>query len=303
MILRLATTILCSLIAPVLPAQDHNAVQNSGPADPINVITGSWFNPETAGEGFMVHAVREHVIKPFQVQEGLAIGYFYGFDPEGERFWLIGTHQGPMDWGEEINFDAVSVSGGSFEDYDPANTEEFEWGTFTFQPSTCTDGTITLEGQFPGESITRSRQSQVRSLARVAGSFCAGEGPISESDGVTASWWDSSKPGQGFAVHKIGFQNGIVYFYGFDSSGRPLWLIGVWDQPLVYGTQLSISMKQVSGGTFQAEEPFAPEEADWGTLELEFESCKTAQARLSGLDGIQAFDLEQLAGTFGLDCE
>lgn len=266
------------------------------------VLTGSWFSPSSAGEGFMIHAVREHLTGPFKVQNGLAIGYFYGYDDQGGRFWLIGVHSGPMNWGEPITFNASSVSGGGFELFDPASIVESDWGTFTFAPSYCDAGVITLSGEFAGISGLHEKTLDVVRLGRVAGDYCSAQIPTDVTDSLTASWYDPLTSGQGFAFHKIDDRTGVVYFYGFDDSGAPLWLIGVWNEPVVIGKTLEIAMSQVSGGTFAEVSPENIIEEPWGVLRLHMEDCAAGQAELEGLDGKQVLMIEQLASSLGLEC-
>lgn len=267
------------------------------------VITGSWYSPASAGEGFMIHAVRAYTVEDFiTVDEGLVVGYFYGFDDNGERFWLIGTHEGPLTWGEEVTFSAAAVSGGVFEGFDPQDITESPWGSFSFTPSSCEGGVITLSGVFDDAPGIQEKSLDVIRLGGVAGSYCQQQQPFNVTDGVTASWFDAATPGQGFAIHKIDQQFGIVYFYGFDAQGRRLWLIGVWSGALELMETKAITMFRVTGGTFAEVDPANIVEEEWGTLDLRLLDCQSAGAELSGADGTQMFDLEKLAGTFGLEC-
>lgn len=268
-----------------------------------SVITGSWYDPSSAGEGFMIHVVRAYTVENFiTVDEGLVVGYFYGFDENGDRLWLIGIHEGPLAWGEAITFSAAAVSGGVFEGFDPQDITESPWGTFSFTPRHCDGGVITLSGVFDGASGVQEKSLNVVRLGGVAGSYCQQQQPFVATDRVTASWFDAATPGQGFAIHKIDQRSGIVYFYGFDSQGRRLWLIGVWNGALEFMETKAITMYRVTGGTFALVDPANIVEEEWGTLDLHLMDCESGEAELSGADGTQMLDLEKLAGSFGLEC-
>ena len=283
-----------------------NAIADIAPRpDVARTLTGSWYDPASSGEGFMIHAVKEHIPVIIGVnpgQEGLAVGYFYGYDENGERFWLIGTHQGPMNWGEAIEFTTTEVSGGSFEGFDSTAIIRSDWGTFSFLPANCVAGTITMQGEFSGQSGVHEKTLNVVRLANVSGDYCSNQISSNSTDSMSGSWYDPITSGQGFAIHKIDDERGIVYFYGFDRQQAPLWLIGVWTAPLVLGEAVEIEMTRASGGTFSVVNPDEILRETWGTLLLRLDDCFSASAELVGLDGEQFFVLSQLAGSLSLDC-
>ena len=136
----------------------------------------------------------------------------------------------------------------------------------------------------------------------MAGTACSGDDSIHDTDSVTGSWYEPETSGQGFSVHKISEERGVVYFYGFDDKGNNLWLIGVWEDELQFGQEVIIQLDQTSGGSFG---PFIPEEVvvdPWGTLKLRIDDCENGVAVMDGLDGRQELDIHLLAGSFGLGC-
>lgn len=275
--------------------------------DVIRIVTGSWYDPRSAGEGFMIHAVQEP--SPFIYgyspgRSGLAVGYFFGFDAHGERFWVIGIHQSEeeMEWESPIEFVATAVSGGSFEGFRSSDTESSEWGKFSFIPGSCAGGEIEIEGSVFNGGDTYRKVLYVSKLANVSGDYCSEQVSNGDTDSLTGSWYDPATSGQGFAIHKINETSGIVYFYGFDNNQSPLWLVGTWSQPLLPGEPIELKMEQVSGGTFFRVNPEEVVREFWGTLLLELQSCGKAYAELNGLDGKQVFFMDQLAGSLSLDC-
>ena len=253
--------------------------------DPV-AITGSWYSPDSSGEGFMIHSV----------SEDLAVGYFYGYDGAGGRLWLIGVSEGPFEWGEPALFEAQYATGGSFTGFDPGDVTRVEWGIFTVTLWDCDRATIEMLGR-DGEKLTHL----VR-LAATSGTPCAGAGTPVSTDAVTGSWFENATSGQGFSVHKIDADSGVVYFYGFDEDGGNLWLTGTWTSEWAFGDVLVLEMLQASGGTFGQVDPELVLREPWGTLELRFDDCTSGWARLEGVDGMQELDLDLLAGSLGLEC-
>ena len=256
-----------------------------------STMVGSWYDPAREGTGFMVHSVNDE----------LAVAYYYGFDNEGERFWSIGVYQGPILWGQAVTFDAVQVTGGSFGDFSQADIQESPWGYMRFTLPSCDGGSIYVGGKFPGYVPQGFLTSVVR-LEPTAGFAC--DGPYSQQpvDGITGSWYDPDSSGQGFAVHKIDSDTGVIYFYGFDDAGKPLWLIGTWQGLVSFGSELELQMNQVTGGTFEVVDPEQITETPWGNLRIRFDGCASGWAELSGEDGTQEFDLTLLAGSEGIEC-
>ena len=249
-------------------------------------ITGSWYSPESSGEGFMLHSVNEN----------LTVGYFYGYDDEGGRLWLIGISEGPFEWGVPAVFGAQYAIGGSFDEFTPANVVRVDWGTFVFTQWECDRATIEMLGEHGEKTVHVTR------LARTSGTNCSDAKTQIATDAVTGSWYDEEKSGQGFSVHKIAVDRGVVYFYGFDDAGKNLWLTGVWENEWSFGDEIAIDMLQASGGKFNEVDSQLVLREFWGTLQLRFDDCDNGWARLEGIDGIQEFDLTLLAGSLGLGC-
>lgn len=121
----------------------------------------------------------------------------------------------------------------------------------------------------------------------------------------TGTWYQPSLSGTGFVVMQYG--NGTVaQYYGYDAEGGRLWLIsevmdGAWTTAKTK-TLIMYEGKVDSSTGFTKPPANAPGIERWGTLELQFDSCTKAKAKLVGTDGEQSFDLERLATPMAAHC-
>jgi hypothetical protein len=142
--LRLVLATLLALAAAVAAADKTGVIPNAG-------LTGSWFNPDQNGHGFIFEFIDDTTV----------LAYWFTFDPDGNRTWLFGV--GTVD-DKEFTIDMSTVEGGIFPPFfDPELTEVVSWGTVTFSFSSCTEGTATWQpnnkggyqaGSMPIEPIT-----------------------------------------------------------------------------------------------------------------------------------------------------
>ena len=113
-------------------------------------------------------------------------------------------------------------------------------------------------------------------------------------EGVEGYWYESSvnaRRGWGFQYLPTGPEQGVFFVAGFvyDDAGNPTWLTG---QAEVFDGQWEVDMplQEVTGGSFgpgQGE----PSASDWGSLNVVFHSCNSAEFTFSGgADFTQDFD-------------
>ncbi len=121
---------------------------------------------------------------------------------------------------------------------------------------------------------------------------------------LSGLWYDPAVVGEG--LNLIYTEGGLLaYFYGYDNSGHPTWLISsnLYNQTIYFERAIIFEMLQSGAGTF--DQPSPPANLDnWGTLQISFDkSCQTAAATLIGNDGEKRMQLVQLAGIQGINCK
>ena len=93
-----------------------------------NALSGTWWNPDRAGEGFMIDVANAGKI---------AIS-FYTYNNAGQQMWLIGP--GHVD-GSVAVIDFYVTEGGIYgSGFDPELVNEVHWGTGIFTFSECATG-------------------------------------------------------------------------------------------------------------------------------------------------------------------
>ena len=107
----------------------------SPPADTTQV-SGSWYDPATAGQGFAIHLI----------DSGSFVAYFYGFADDQSPLWLIGVHQGGIQLDTPIDVGMNITSGGKFGGFDPGDISETPWGSMTITFQSCDTATVTMDG-------------------------------------------------------------------------------------------------------------------------------------------------------------
>lgn len=259
------------------------------PVPPLGAVTGSWYDPATSGQGFVLHPV----------DNDYTVISFYGFEDSGVPLWLTGVGTSPLKPGYTNEIAMNINSGGNFGSFSPGDIDEQPWGTLKITFSTCHEATAELDGLSGQQTLNMVR------LAGLEGISCYYiTPPAPESAGLTGSWYDPATSGQGLVLHPMNDQQMIVSFYGYTNDSERLWLIGAFNGEIIKGEPLVIDVITASGGNFG---DFIPEditETRWGTLTINFGDCSNATATLDGVDGHQTMNMVKLAGLqgSGLDC-
>jgi len=138
--------------------------------------------------------------------------------------------------------------------------------------------------------------------------FYINSGPDAPPTAVEANnaqnglYYDPGKDGEGynFVTTPAGT---IIYFYGSDQFGNRLWLISdLIPGDFGPGSVIEVTMFESTGGTFGSPVPSARALSVWGTLNVDFSACDSAEATLNGVDGVKVSQLIKLAGSAGTGC-
>jgi ELWxxDGT repeat protein len=148
---------------------------------------------------------------------------------------------------------------------------------------------------FYGEDAVNGRA--LRRISAVA------EKPTPWMAAITGAWYDPATSGQGLVLHPIDNTRSVVSFYGYENDGTQLWLLGTAEAPIELGVESEIILHVSSGGNFGSFLPIDISTVPWGTLRVTFRDCRSATAMLEGDHGLQALELERLAGLAGLECK
>jgi hypothetical protein len=125
------------------------------------------------------------------------------------------------------------------------------------------------------------------------------EGVLPEHSGA---WYNAEQPGHGFSVEVISSERAVVYWYAFDPDGHPMWLYidGTINGNIVHGK--AYYLDGMVWGTF---DPSTKNLHDWGTVEIEFSSCRKATVTWNSLFpgyGAGQLELERLTSICGQYC-
>ncbi len=143
-------------------------------------------------------------------------------------------------------------------------------------------------------------------LSQASGSGCDNApGPsFNITPGITGSWFDPTRDGEGFNVEVIGSTlepQFLAYFYTYDDSGNQMWLTGVG---AVNGDTSAVPMTVTSGTVFGP--GFDPDDVvrdDWGTITFTFSSCNAGTAEYTSTNfGSGTFNIERLTSVSGATC-
>jgi len=259
------------------------------PVPLMGAVVGSWYDPVTSGQGFVLHPV----------DDDKTVISFYSFENDGTPLWLTGLGNEALEIGQSTSITLYLSSGGDFGTFNPEQISTDPWGTLNITFSSCTKATARLEGLSGSQSMDMVR------LAGVEGLECnAKTPPKPKAAGITGSWYDPDTSGQGFVLHPINDGQMVVSFYGYRDDAERLWLIGLHDGQVAMNEPMLLDMTFATGGNFGDFDKEDITRTTWGTLLIEFDDCNNATATLEGIDGKQTLSMTKLAGLqgSGLDC-
>ena len=250
----------------------------------MGAVTGSWYDPSTSGQGFVLHVI----------DDNRTVVSFYSFENDGTPLWLTGVAEETLEAGHSVEVIMYIASGGNFGTFSPEQIDNIPWGILNITFNTCRKATAELDGQTGWQTMDMER------LAGMEGLECYAKTPPGPGTaGITGSWYDPATSGQGFVLHSMTDQKIVVSFYGYKDSSERLWLTGLYEGQVAMGEPLVLDMIFASGGNFGT---FTPEDitrTTWGTLTINFDDCNNATVMLDGIDGQQDIKLVKLAGLQG----
>lgn len=150
-------------------------------------------------------------------------------------------------------------------------------------------------------------------IAALAASACIPALAQERIDGThTGSWFDPAASGHGFNFQLLPNRIGILYWYAYDATGRPIFFYGQTPQPIpVDATEARFETLYLEGMRFGTFDPSARRSYTWGTMSLRFPTCGRATLNYSGTSSPQfpnapsgsgTIALTKLADTHGQEC-
>ena len=138
-------------------------------------------------------------------------------------------------------------------------------------------------------------------LAAAAIGLLAGQSAqaLTITGGFSGSWYDPATNGQGFNIEVISGASGsevVIYWYGFDASGNPVWAVGVGS---VEGNSVSARLVRPLG--ISKTSGFE----DVADVTLSFDDCENGNADFASGDeqvGTGSMDLVKITDVEGTDC-
>jgi hypothetical protein len=254
-------------------------------------LSGHFFDIANSGDGFDLFVVRQGNGDP------AIVVWFYGYDVDGTRLWLISDLIIPGDGGDFSNEPMFVSSGSGFNG--AGDFQQEQWGLLDFEAGSCGSATFTLTPTGQSSKVMNATQ-----LIDIPGPGCLRPEPraFQTIAGLSGNFFKMNEPGDGLNVH-VANAGLVAFFYGYDSQGNPLWLLTSepFRGPILPGVVLQFDLITGSGGNLY--DVSGASLSTWGTLELTFLDCTSANARLIGNDGTKWISVVQLAQAAGSICE
>ena len=238
-----------SIIVPSFDSQVRRRQASTAP--PVDAhYSGQWYDNLRAGEGISLEILPNNK----------ALVYFFTYPPDGvagKETWLTGV--GDV-IGNGIEFADVQLpaldAGG--------NLASTHWGRIGLVFDDCSNATMRWDGP-PGWGSMEVPLMRLTSPESLGCGIQGGTPPSAHSS--TGAWFDPTFNGRGFIFEQLDTQRIATIWFGFDSSGVPVWLTGILGQdaagnfsgPMVqsfgthFGTDFSsAAIQNVVNGTLTA---------------------------------------------------
>jgi len=230
-------------------------------------FSGSWFNPDRPGEGFIVEVLDQPGL------EGVgqtAVVFWFTFTPDGRQAWMVGS--GQINEGiAEIKIEITD--GASFgADFDPKLVNRKSWGSLRLDFLNCNDAQAEYAGTFGSGQLNLTRLTAINGL----GCQDADNAEIGGNVILSGAWFNPARDGEGFIIERIDQTRVLGYWFTYDTDGHQMWMLGIGELD-GDGLQVHIPMERASGGRFG--DAFDPEKVtleNWGDLSFLFGACDEA---------------------------
>lgn len=220
---------------------------------------GHWVAPERDGEGWVLELL----------DADTALLYWFTYDEAGNQRWLTAVGQRQQaDGAGRLHFpDLVVTRGGRFGPaFDPADVVREAVGSARLSFDGCD------RARFDFEAFGQAASLQLERLAHVMGTPCerphgmTGR-PAAAQAGLSGSWFDPARSGEGYALQWINPDQAILTWYTYDDAGRQYWMIG--EGRIAADGRLVAQLHATRGARFGA--AFDPDDVErfaWGEVAL-----------------------------------
>jgi hypothetical protein len=100
---------------------------------------------------------------------------------------------------------------------------------------------------------------------------------LSIRGGFTGNWYNPDHDHQGLQIEVIDPRQAVVAWYTYDDAGEPVWLFGVGG---IRGDTIEVPLDSFGGGRFPtASDRGTVNIEPWGTAEIQFADCNSAELR------------------------
>lgn len=228
--------------------------------------SGSWFNPERDGEGFIVEVLDRP--GPGGVGSEIVV-FWFTYGPNGDQSWMVGT--GSL-VGRVAEVDFEITSGASFgAGFDADDVARENWGSLKLEFLNCGQAHAQYAGEYGSGQLDLAR------LSVIDGLDCAApdDAVVSGSSAWSGAWFNPERSGEGFILEFVGESDLLAYWFTYDTDGRQMWMLGLGE--LDGSMQVDMTMQRTAGGEFGDE--FDPENVqleDWGEVSFQFGNCEEA---------------------------
>jgi len=264
--------------------------------EPLAFASGSWFNPERNGEGFVVQVIPGEQ----------AVVTWFTYPPTGEdssQAWLIGSGTAS---GNRIHIsNVVRPRGAVFgPGFDPQDVVRESWGTLEIVFADCDRAVASWEGPsaFGSGSMELVRLSAIDDVSCDADQPAAPDRSVS---GRSGAWFDPAHDGEGWMLEMLPDGRMVAYWFTYDDQGRQAWMIG---SASVEGRTLWMENLLITGGARFGDDFIADDVTleRWGSLGFLFDQCTAARMRYGSADdrfGEGTLAPVQLAGLAATSCD